>query len=501
MNFLPFPCQLFISLLILSISSTSATEFKIRVPRLSPTGGVTDGDIHRSLASLPAADFKTSYYTQTLDHFNYRPESYTTFQQRYVVNSKYWGGGSDIGAPILAYLGAEAPLDGDLNVIGFLSDNAIYFNALVVYIEHRYYGKSIPFGSREEALKNASTLGYFNSAQAIADYAAIILHLKKKLDAQKSPVIVVGGSYGGMLASWFRLKYPHIALGALASSAPILYFDNITPQNGYYSIVTKDFREVSETCYQTIRKSWSEIDKVAAEQNGLSILSKKFKTCAPLKNSSELKNYLETTYAVAAQYNRPPKYPVTQVCGGIDGASWAGNDLLDKVFAGVVAYRGNKSCYVNEPKNISETTVGWRWQTCSEMVIPIGRNNDTMFPPDPFDLNEYIKSCNASYGVPPRPHWVTTYYGGHNIKLILQRFGSNIIFSNGLRDPYSSGGVLENISDSILAIHTKNGSHCLDILRANETDPYWLIQQRKMEVKIIKGWISQYYADFAALRK
>lgn len=45
-----------------------------------------------------------------------------------------------------------------------------------------------------------------------------------------------------VLASWFRLKYPHIALGALASSAPILYFDDITPQNGYHSIVTKDFR-------------------------------------------------------------------------------------------------------------------------------------------------------------------------------------------------------------------------------------------------------------------
>ena len=45
-----------------------------------------------------------------------------------------------------------------------------------------------------------------------------------------------------VLASWFRLKYPHVALGALASSAPILYFDDITPQNGYYSIVTKDFR-------------------------------------------------------------------------------------------------------------------------------------------------------------------------------------------------------------------------------------------------------------------
>lgn len=45
-----------------------------------------------------------------------------------------------------------------------------------------------------------------------------------------------------VLASWFRLKYPHVALGALASSAPILYFDDITPQDGYYTVVTKDFR-------------------------------------------------------------------------------------------------------------------------------------------------------------------------------------------------------------------------------------------------------------------
>lgn len=44
-----------------------------------------------------------------------------------------------------------------------------------------------------------------------------------------------------VLASWFRLKYPHTVMGALASSAPILYFDDITPQNGYYSVVSKDF--------------------------------------------------------------------------------------------------------------------------------------------------------------------------------------------------------------------------------------------------------------------
>ncbi|XWS52942.1 hypothetical protein CRYUN_Cryun11dG0115500 [Craigia yunnanensis] len=444
--------------MVLSISLSSSVA-RFDIPRLSPTRGTILEQPDLLASAAVSKDLQTFYYPQTLDHFNYRPESYTTFQQRYVMNFKYWGG-ANASAPILAYLGAEAPLDGDLAVIGFLNDNAIGFNALLLYIEHRYYGKSIPFGSREEAYKNASTLGYFNSAQAIADYAEIIMHIKKKLHAFYSPVIVIGGSYGGMLASWLRLKYPHVALGALASSAPVLYFDKITPTGAYFSVVTKDFRETSETCYQTIRKSWSEIDKIASQPSGLSTLSKKFQTCNPLTSSSELKDRLGSIYVSVAQYNQPPWYPVSVVCGGIDGSEK--EDILSKIFAGVVAYRGNLSCYINPPTKESKTTTGWAWQTCSEMVIPIGIGNKTMFQPDPFDLNSFIKECEKSYGVPPRPHWVTSYYGGHDIKLILRRFGSNIIFSNGLRDPYSRGGI------SLLRYTSRKGNRSRMVNQATE---------------------------------
>ncbi|KAF7123486.1 hypothetical protein RHSIM_Rhsim12G0167100 [Rhododendron simsii] len=441
---------------------------------------------------------ETFFYNQTLDHFNYRPESYATFKQKYVINSKYWGGAKE-SAPIFVYFGDEQPLDVQLGAVGFLSENAPHFKALQVYIEHRFYGQSIPFGTTDEAMGNDSTRGYFNSAQALADYAEVIIYLKKKLSADNSPVIVVGGSYGGMLASWFRLKYPHVALGALASSAPILYFDDITPRDAYYSVVTKDFKEVSKSCYETIRKSWSEIDRVASKPNGLSILSKKFRTCAPLDNSGDFKGVLELIYAIAAQYDSPPSYPVSQVCERIDGA-YEGTGILGRIFAGFVAVAGNLTCYPFKEYYTTSKLNGWTWQVCSELVIPVGIGvNDTMFQPDPFNLKQFIESCRSLYGVSPRPHWISTYFGGHDIKLVLRRFASNIIFSNGLRDPYSSGGVLENLSDTLLAVHTVKGSHCLDILTATKTDPQWLIDQRKVEVKIIEGWFETYYADLHSL--
>lgn len=55
-------------------------------------------------------------------------------------------------------------------------------------------------------------LGYLASQQALADYVLVISHLQKEQD-RPSPVIAFGGSYGGMLAAYFRMKYPHVIAG------------------------------------------------------------------------------------------------------------------------------------------------------------------------------------------------------------------------------------------------------------------------------------------------
>lgn len=119
---------------IMSSFYVTATSFDI--PRLSPIRETILQNFEILSSATISEDFQTFYYNQTLDHFNYRPESYSTFQQRYIINFKYWGGGADqSNAPIFAYLGAESPLDNAPSVIGFLTDNAPQFKALLVYIE------------------------------------------------------------------------------------------------------------------------------------------------------------------------------------------------------------------------------------------------------------------------------------------------------------------------------------------------------------------------------
>lgn len=65
----------------------------------------------------------------------------------------------------------------------------------------------------------------------MTDYVKMIKYIKMKYHLNDSPVYSVGGSYGGMLAGWLRMKYPIKFDGALASSAPILHFKGTVNPN------------------------------------------------------------------------------------------------------------------------------------------------------------------------------------------------------------------------------------------------------------------------------
>ncbi|XP_078433500.1 alpha/beta-Hydrolases superfamily protein [Wolffia australiana] len=445
------------------------------------------------------AAYKTKFFRQQLDHFTFRPESEKIFYQKYLVNDRHWDRRSS--APIFVYTGNEGNIEWFADNTGFLFDIAPKFKAMLVFIEHRFYGTSKPFG--KDSYKSAKQLGYLTSSQALADYAVLIRSLKKNLTAENSPVIVFGGSYGGMLAAWFRLKYPHIAIGAVASSAPIMYFDSITPTASFYDGVSEDFKSESETCFEVIKGSWQELRAKSSQKDGLAEISKLFKSCKPIHSVFSARDWLWSAfvytamldYPTAANFLKPlPAYPVNKMCKIIDGAPEGMDKLTTTIAAASLYYNytGSERCFQIENEIDSHGLHGWNWQVCTEMVIPISASNQSMFPPYDFFFELFADSCKEKYGVWPRPHWITTQYGGENIERALKRFGSNIIFSNGMRDPWSRGGVLKNISSTIVALVTQKGAHHVDLRSATKDDPDWLSQLRSQEVKILQSWIDNY---------
>ncbi|CAA3021272.1 lysosomal Pro-X carboxypeptidase-like [Olea europaea subsp. europaea] len=452
--------------------------------------------------------YDEKFFTQILDHFNFHPQSYQTFQQRYLINDKYWGG-PNTNAPIFVYTGNEGEIEWFAQNTGFLFETAPLFKSLLIFIEHRFYGKSIPFGGdKEKAYSNSSTLGYLSSTQALADYATLIIDLKHNLSATDSPVVAFGGSYGGMLAAWFRLKYPHVAIGALASSAPILNFENITSPYSFNNIITQDFRSESENCYKVIKGSWQEIEETAAKPGGMEILKKAFRIC---KNDSgnSLEGWLGTAYTYTAMTDYPttsnflnplPAYPVKEMCKAIDDPK-TGNNTFEKLYGAAniyYNYTGNATCFNLDDDSDPHGLGGWTWQACTEMIMQTdGSNAESIFPESEESYEDRVEFCNYEFKIEPRPYWITTEFGGHNIQRVLKRFGSNIIFFNGLRDPWSGGGVLKDISKSIIAIVAKEGAHHVDLRFSTDEDPKWLREVRRREVHIISKWLSQYYHSLA----
>ncbi|KAE8675817.1 Alpha/beta-Hydrolases superfamily protein isoform 2 [Hibiscus syriacus] len=495
------PCQSLLFLFVIALHVTlTVTAPANSLPTFFPRAAAYQSLTKQPKAPKPNLPFKTHYFPQTLDHFTFQPKSYKIFYQKYLINTQYW----HKEAPIFVYTGNEGDIDWFAANTGFMLDIAPKFKALIVFIEHRFYGESMPFG--KDSYESAKTLGYLTSQQALADFAVLIRSLKQNLSSEASPVVVFGGSYGGMLAAWFRLKYPHIAIGALASSAPILQFDKIIPWSSFYDAVSQDFKDVSQNCYEVIKGSWAELEAISTQKEGLAELSKAFRTCKSLHSPASVLGWLWTAFVYTAMVNYPteanflkplPAYPVQQMCKIID-KSPSGATKLSRAFAAASLYYNysrTENCFEVEHEIDTHGLHGWDWQTCTEMVMPMTCSNESMFPPTGFDYKRFAEQCQMKYGVLPRQHWITTEFGGERLEKVLKRFGSNIIFSNGMQDPWSRGGVLRNISASIIALVTEQGAHHVDFRATTKDDPDWLLELRRQEVEIIQKWLQEYYLD------
>ena len=74
----------------------------------------------------------------------------------------------------------------------------------------------------------------------------------------------------------------------------------------------------------------------------------------------------------------------------------------------------------------------------------------------------------------------------------LLRTATNIIFSNGLLDPWSGGGVLRTYNQEIKVVIIPEGAHHIDLRADDLVDPASVKETRKFHTKQIKKWIQDF---------
>jgi lysosomal Pro-X carboxypeptidase len=450
---------------------------------------------------VPPYLYKTETYAgMPIDHFAFTNND--TFNMRYLVNDTWF----KAGGPIFFYCGNEGAIETFAANTGFMWDIAPQFNAMIVFAEHRFYGATMPFGN--QTYTKLSNLGYLSTEQALADYAQFLRWFKQVGYPQTNDSIVIafGGSYGGMLAAWIRMKYPHIVTGSLASSAPILQFTGVTDCAAYSDIVTRTFNNSGANCAQNIKNMWPVIRRMAMTDSGLAQLKSIFHLCpnATLNTTASadsLVDWLSSIFQTLAEIDYPypadflapvPAWPVQAACKPLANASLTDTDLLNAVYQAVSVYlnsTGATQCYSFNDVNsaLDGGAIGWDFQSCTEMVMPMCNSVTSMFEVSPWNFTAFSISCSYYAHVQPREYWAETEYGADHLQ-----YATNIIFSNGNLDPWSGGGVttpIEGADDSLHILYITNSAHHYDLRGGNSNDTQEILDARTTEINIINGWL------------
>jgi lysosomal Pro-X carboxypeptidase len=199
----------------------------------------------------------TNYTFSTfIDHWGTTNDQYS---MRYFVNDRFFS--NSTGGPIIFYCGNEGAIEMFITATGQIENIAEATSGLIVFGEHRYFGKSLPYG--DDSYTDPEKLKYLSPHQALADYAYLITALKQQYNIDG--VLALGGSYGGMLAAWFRMKYPYLVDGALAASAPLNHFNGTVNPELFNQIVSNDYKKSSDECYTDIQNGFLKLQSLAGD--------------------------------------------------------------------------------------------------------------------------------------------------------------------------------------------------------------------------------------------
>ena len=118
--------------------------------------------------------------------------------------------------------------------------------------------------------------------------------------------------------------------------------------------------------------------------------------------------------------------------------------------------------------------------------FPVDTNGvSDMFLAAPYNYTAVATYCAARWGVVPDPRGLSQRMN------ITAATASRIIFSNGLIDPWYVGGILADLSPTLLAVLVPEAAHHMDLRGSAPQDPPAVTAARAREDAIITGWLAE----------
>uniref|UniRef100_A0A2P2KJI0 Catalytic n=2 Tax=Rhizophora mucronata TaxID=61149 RepID=A0A2P2KJI0_RHIMU len=362
------------------------------------------------------------WFNQTLDH--YSPYDHRRFQQRYYEFLDHF---RTPDGPIFLKICGESSCNGIAN--DYINILAKKFGAAVVSLEHRYYGKSTPFKSLE-----TKNLRYLSSKQALFDLAVFRQHYQEALNWKlnrtnaENPWFFFGISYAGALSAWFRLKFPHLTCGSLASSAVVLAVYNYTEFDQQIG------ESAGPECKAALQETTRLVEeRLASNKTGV----KKLFNAEELEIDGDFLYFLADAAVVAFQYGNPD-----ELCTPLVQAKKDGKDLVDAYAKYVKDYFVGSfgfSIQIYNQKYLKDTILTknsdarlWWFQVCTEVAyFQVAPSNDSIRS-SKVDTRYHLDLCKNIFGegIYPEVDVTNIYYGGTKIA------GSKIVFTNGSQDPW-----------------------------------------------------------------
>ncbi|EEY54987.1 serine protease family S28, putative [Phytophthora infestans T30-4] len=421
--------------------------------------------------------FKTEaqqlWFNQTVDHF--ASDSNATFQQRYYEVNKFW---SKPDGPVILYIGGEGAME--KAPAGFVHVIAQKFDAKILALEHRFYGRSIPNGDL-----STENYRYLTVQQALAD----LKHFKESYQSQlgakdANQWIAIGGSYPGALSAWFRIAYPDATVASLSSSGVV------QPVYKFHQFDEQVALAAGPSCADVLRLTTEVFEKEVASANATAV--KKLFGAQDLADA-DFFYMIADAAAMAVQYGHKDI-----VCNSMVGAFERNNSLVDSFASFTIDMYGSSfgsecfydtKCLADDRSRWGDGR-SWRWQKCSQLAYFQVAPKEKSLRSAMLDLDYHLKQCQTVFGDVVHPSEgvdeITKLYGGDHPN------GHKIFFSNGGDDPWQRASVLDKLSDDQIANLAKCQlcGHCGD-LSANPNVPEPLKKQREQILEYLTKWLGE----------